>query len=165
MPITRITRRLMLASVLGLVVQLGGGEAEAILNGELDTTNQAVGVWLHGSKCSAVMIAKAGNTGWVLTAAYCVGGSLGEFREGNDHNVPVRTYPVVEAIVHPDYATDPTLDFALLRVSGVDSSTPFLSPLAPFEDRVLVPGFRILGSSNLQHFKVPGSGVIAPITR
>jgi len=130
------TPQFALVLILWTVFLFGASGAGAILNGELDTTNHSVGVWLHGSKCSGVMIAKVGSTGWVLTAAHCVGGSLGEFREGNDHNVPDRTYSVIEAIVHPDYATDPTLDFALLRVSGVDPSTPFLSPLAPFEDRV-----------------------------
>lgn len=133
---TRNTPRFVLVPILWAAILFVPSGADAILNGELDTTNHAVGVWLHGSKCSGVMIARAGSTGWVLTAAHCVGGSLGEFREGNDHNSPVRTYTVVEAIVHPDYATDPTMNFALLRVSGVDSSTPFLSPLAPFEDQV-----------------------------
>ncbi len=127
----------MLASILGLVVQLGGGEAEAILNGELDTTNQAVGVWLHNSKCGAVMIAKTGSTGWALTAAHCVDGSLGGFYQGNDHNNHDRLYSVVEVIVHPDYSSNPALDFALLRVAGADASTPVLAPLAPFEDRVM----------------------------
>jgi len=133
---TRNTSRFVLVPILWAVLLFASSEADAILNGELDTTNQAVGVWLHGSKCSGVMIAKVGSTGWVLTAANCVGGSLGAFYEGNDHNNPDRTYAVVEAIVHPDYATDPTKNFALLRVSGVDSSTPTLSPVAPFEDQV-----------------------------
>lgn len=130
------TPRFVLVAILCAVLLFAPSGADAILNGELDTTNQAVGVWLHGSKCSGVMIARVANTGWVLTAALCVGGTLGEFYEGNDHNSPVRTYSVIEAIVHPDYATDPTKNFALLRVSGVDSSTPTLPPLAPFEDQV-----------------------------
>ncbi len=103
----------------------------------------------------------------MLTAAYCVGGSLGEFREGNNHDNPNRTYTVVEAIVHPGYATDPTLAFALLRVSGVDSSTPVLSPLAPFEDRVTTGttvtlsgyGSTEFGSTSWRH-----SGVVAVTT-
>lgn len=133
---TRHSPRFLLVPALLTVLVFGPPCAEAILNGELDTTNQAIGVWLHGSKCSGVMIARVGSTGWVLTAALCVNGILGQFNEGNDHNSPVRTYTVVEAIVHPDYATTPSKNFALLRVSGVDASTPTLSPLAPFEDHV-----------------------------
>ena len=146
----RSTPRFLLLATLCAALLFIPSRVDSILNGELDTTNQAVGVWLHGSKCSGVMIARNGTTGWVLTAALCVGGPLGEYREGNDHNNPVRTYSVVEAIVHPDYATDPTKNFALLRLSGVDSATPTLSPLAPFEDPLTTGTTVILSGSTLR---------------
>jgi len=164
-------RRFMLVPILFVVSQFVAVGAEAIVNGELDTTNQAVGVWLHdASKCSGVIIAKDGTTGWVLTAAHCVFGTLGQFRQGNDHSFPDYVYPVVQAIVHPDYATDPTLDFALLRLAGAGSPTPVLAPLAPFEDRVATGtemtlsgyGNTEVGATSLRHSGVVDVTTVSP---
>ncbi len=122
--------------LLVLTSVFGARTSEAIYNGELDTTNQAVVAWLHNSKCSAVVIARQGFTGWAITAAHCAALPLGSLYQGNDHNNPDRTYSVVEQFVHPEFATNPAYNFALLQFSGADASTPVMAPLAPFEDPV-----------------------------
>lgn len=123
--------------VLALAVaSIAAANDNTIINGTLDTTHQAVGAWIHGSKCTGTIIHRSGSTAWVLTAAHCVNGVAGEFRQGNDLNSPDRTYPVGAWIVHPDFnATGKQeYDFALLSLSGADAATPVIPPMTPIDD-------------------------------
>ena len=80
----------------------------------------SVGRW---NQCSGTIVNRTGSTGIVLTAAHCVGGTLDEFRLGN------RSFPVIEATVHPKYSENPTdFNIAVLRIANTDAATPF-SPL------------------------------------
>ncbi|MEM6787286.1 MAG: trypsin-like serine protease [Myxococcota bacterium] len=109
-----------------------------IVNGALDTTHDAVVAWLHGSKCSATIIAVDGNTGYALTAAHCLGPPNGTLRQGPNHNQAERTYDVVEQAVHPRYAEASALDFAMLRFTGADANTPTMEVLTPAQDTMVV---------------------------
>jgi MYXO-CTERM domain-containing protein len=113
-----------------------GESDEAIVNGSLDTTHQAVVAWLHGSKCSATIVHVSGSTGYALTAAHCVGGPLGEIRQGNNHNSQYIAYPVTNATIHPEYNASNAYDFAMLTFSGATAATPALPVLSLAQDNI-----------------------------
>jgi MYXO-CTERM domain-containing protein len=111
---------------------------EGIVNGSLDTTHQAVVAWLHGSKCTATIVDVVGNEGYALTAAHCVNGNNGVLRQGNNHangSFDVE-YPVVETAVHPGYAASSAWDFAMLRFTGANGSTPVIPSLTKAQDNI-----------------------------
>jgi hypothetical protein len=136
------SRRLLVASLaLTACIDPAEGERlgsidEPIVNGAFDVTHQAVVAWLHGSKCSATIVAVVGNQGYALTAAHCVGGGLGNIYQGNDHDDPDVIYDVVDAEVHPGYAQSGAFDFAMLRFTGASVSTPVIAPLTKAMDNI-----------------------------
>jgi len=115
-----------------------GEVGSPIVNGQLDTTHDAVVAWLHGSKCSATIVHVDGGTGYALTAAHCLGGSNGTLRQGTNHNNPDRTYDVIEQEIHPRYAEAEAFDFAMLKFTGADASTPTMDVLRPSQDTMSV---------------------------
>lgn len=118
----------------------------AIINGSLDTTNQAVVAYLsNGAVCTATIVAKQGSQGYALTAGHCIGGQLGVLRQGNNRvngQYDVE-YAVVEAVTHPCYQTG-QFDLAMLRFSGATVSTPVIPAMSPTEDTLGV-------GSSLEH--------------
>jgi len=116
--------------------------ADPIVNGSPDTAHQAVVAYLHGSKCSATIIAVDGNNGYALTAGHCIGGSLGNIRQGdNTANGQFDVqYPVVEAVTHPDYGQgsgeSQLLDFGMLRFTGASAATPVIPALSAAQDNI-----------------------------
>ena len=126
---------------------LGASEDE-IVNGSPDTTHQAVVAWLKGSKCTATIVDVVGGNGYALTAAHCVGGSLGNLRQGNNHaggQFDVQ-YPVAEAVIHPAYSDSGSTsdgksaawDFAMLRFTGANGATPVLPAATKSVDNISV---------------------------
>ncbi|MCA9623775.1 MAG: hypothetical protein KC731_32355, partial [Myxococcales bacterium] len=114
--------------------------SDEVFGGSLDTTHQAVVAWLNGGKCTATIVAVQGNQGYALTAAHCVpgGGNLGNLRQGNNHangSYDVQ-YPVVEAVVHPEYNVASAYDFAMVRFTGATGSTPIIAALASSQDNI-----------------------------
>lgn len=140
------SRRRVLAAAFVAVTACGEGpEAgvepvgavdQGIVGGSTDTTHDAVVAWIHGSKCSATIIATQGTTGYALTAAHCVGGPAGTIREGNDHNDADRTYDVLDWVVHPGYATSSAFDVAIVRFTGADGATPTLPVASKAQDNL-----------------------------
>jgi hypothetical protein len=134
--------------LLALLPLLGCGETPGpeqvarstapIINGQLDTSHQAVVAYLKGSKCTATIVhvdVGTGN-GYALTAAHCIGGQLGNLRQGDNHangQFDVE-YPVVETEIHPEYASSGLYDFAMLRFSGATAQTPVIAAMSPAED-------------------------------
>ncbi|HHH27383.1 MAG TPA: hypothetical protein ENK57_03400 [Polyangiaceae bacterium] len=127
-----------------------GTAQDPIVNGSPDTTHQAVVAWLKGSKCTATIVDVdvANNQGYALTAAHCVGGSLGNLRQGNNHasgQFDVQ-YPVVEAVIHPDYSDSGSTsdgkssawDFAMLRFTGANAATPSIAAITKAQDNISV---------------------------
>lgn len=113
-----------------------GAADDAIVGGNADTTHDAVVAWIHGSKCSATIIATQGATGYALTAAHCVGGAAGTLRQGDDHNDADRTYTVLDWVVHPGYATSDAFDVAIVRFTGADGATPTLPVASKAQDNL-----------------------------
>ncbi len=108
-----------------------------IINGNLDTTHDAVvAVWLGGGACSGTIIHKSGSNAWVLTAAHCVTPMAPQsVIQGDNYNSPDATYPVADYAYHPAYSGAGSLyDFAVIRITGADSSTPVIPAMTPAED-------------------------------
>ncbi len=102
-----------------------------IINGQLDTTRQAVVAIIAGpARCSGTIIATntTTNVGYVLTAAHCVQGPTPQVvRQGDDYNNHTAQYNVIDYEAHPAYAPpDARFDFAMIRIAGVDASTPVI---------------------------------------
>ncbi len=139
-----------------LVLEQGplGAVSSPIVNGQLDTTHEAVVAWIHGSKCSATIVHVDGSTGYALTAAHCVGGSNGTLRQGENHNSADRTYNVVDQEIHPRYGEAEAFDFAMLTFTGADTNTPTMDVLTPAQDTmgigspVTMVGYGITPSNN-----------------
>lgn len=107
-----------------------GTQADDIINGNVDTTRQAVvAVLSNSSLCSGTIVSKdvSSGIGYVLTAAHCVSSSSPpvEIRQGNNFANPTRAYSVVAYQAHPAYGGgDPRYDIGMIRIAGVDASTP-----------------------------------------
>jgi len=133
-----------------------GTSTSPIVNGQLDSSHEAVVAWIHGSKCSATIVAVQGSTGYALTAAHCVGGSNGTLRQGSNHNSPDRTYDVIDQEIHPRYGEADAFDFAMLTFTGADGNTPVMDVLTPAQDSmgvgspVTLVGYGITPSGNSQ---------------
>lgn len=115
-----------------------GHADQEIVNGSADATTDAVVAYIKGSKCSATIVHRDGSTGYALTAAHCIGGQLGQLRQGDNHangQFDV-SYAVAETAVHPYYADSPLFDFAMLRFTGANGSTPVILPMKPAEDQL-----------------------------
>lgn len=142
-------------------------DAQPIVNGSLDTVNDAVcalmiaqGQYLSPF-CTATIIARDGSTGYALSAAHCVGG-LGS-------NAPLYlmcadsyddcpgsacpTYEVTHYESHPQYAGEVPHDILMLTFSGASGSTPVI-PVAGANDgvgdgdAVEVSGFGLINGYN-----------------
>lgn len=130
----------------GFVPEEHFGVAESwIINGQLDTTHQAV-VALFGqqSGCTGTIIHVSGDSAYVLTAAHCFGyGPLEQVAIGNDYYQATAVLDVVDHQVHPQYdSQNVSFDFAILRATPATSSTPFIPALTPGED-TLTPGTQV----------------------
>ena len=121
-----------------------GRTSSAVINGQLDTTHQAVvAIALQegqqGGLCSGtiVKVDPKSHLGWVLTAAHCVEIPPVFVLQGDDfaQATNVLRYDIV------DYKADSRwggqvgspYDFAVIRIAGVDGSTPTI-PLASSPD-------------------------------
>lgn len=117
--------------------------ADAIVNGELDTTRPAV-VLLEssGGACSGTIVKKDVATGiaWVLSAAHCVETTPNLVVQAEDTSRrDIVRYPVLDATADPTYdgrAGSPG-DFAVLRVAGAGPDTPVI-PLTTAPDGLTV---------------------------
>jgi secreted trypsin-like serine protease len=115
---------------------------EAIIGGELDTTNQAVvAVFGDSSACTGTILYATGGSAYILTAAHCFGsGPLKVVARGNDYENPDQVLQVVSFLVHPDYSeADESNDFAMLKAKFAADNIPQILPMAPVEDK-LKPG-------------------------
>ncbi|HEY8079565.1 MAG TPA: S1 family peptidase [Labilithrix sp.] len=150
--------RLLAVPFLALAVSCGSTGApkpdptaktsSAIINGQLDTTHNAVVALAlqsgtEGGLCSGtiVKVDTTSKVGWILTAAHCVAIPPVFVIQGNDIQDPTATQYQVLDYTH-DTRYDVTsmnagqpYDFAVVRIAGVDSSTPTL-PLAGASDGV-----------------------------
>ncbi|MBX3230492.1 MAG: trypsin-like serine protease [Labilithrix sp.] len=126
---------------------LGEDEA-AIINGVRDTGHPAVvaltitrpqssGANTYSS-CTGtiVQVNPATKVGYVMTAAHCVrGASTVSVIQGSDRTEAAKiiTYAYIDHTVHPQYngATTSPYDVAMIRVLGVDRTTPVVPILVP----------------------------------
>ncbi len=121
--------------------------ASPIINGQLDTTHQAVVALIlqqgnEGGLCSGSIVKVDATThiGWVLTAAHCVKIPPVYVLQGNDFSAPgVLRYDVVDFKADPRYdgQVSSPYDFAVVRIAGVDGSTPTL-PIVGASDGLAV---------------------------
>lgn len=122
--------------------ELTGQATSAIINGQLDTTRQAV-VAIYSQEgqdaglCSGtiVKVDPARGIGWVLTAAHCVETKPVVVLQGDDITAPDLQYEVIDYEADPRYtgATGSPADFAVIRIAGVDATTPTI-PLVSSPD-------------------------------
>lgn len=106
-----------------------------ILGGSPDTVNDAVVLVLGGnSACTGTIIAKNGSTGYVLTAAHCVGMDyvvMDDDMSCLNNNSCDAIWEVNLDQVHPNYNANDIgagYDFRMLRFSGANASTPVIPP-------------------------------------
>lgn len=114
-----------------------------IINGENDTTHQAV-VAIIGQQgnetglCSGtiVKVDPATKVGWVLTAAHCVTIPPVMVLQGDDFTSPSTIrYEILDFAADSRYTgqTSSSYDFGMVRILGVDASTPTI-PIATSPD-------------------------------
>lgn len=112
-----------------------GQAASPIINGSLDTTHQAVVALIlqqgnEGGLCSGsiVKVDAVRHIGWVLTAAHCVEIPPVYVIQGNDFSqAGVLRYDVIDYQADSRYTkTGDPGDFAVVRIAGVDATTPVL---------------------------------------
>jgi MYXO-CTERM domain-containing protein len=114
-----------------------GRSSSPIINGSLDTTHQAVValVLQQGASsglCSGtiVKVDATRHIGWVLTAAHCVSIPPVYVLQGDDFSKPagVLRYDVIDYKADDRYTGDVSSpgDFAVVRIAGVDASTPVI---------------------------------------
>ncbi|MDB5220132.1 MAG: hypothetical protein JWO86_8059 [Myxococcaceae bacterium] len=122
--------------------------SSAIINGQLDTTHQAVVAVIlqqgtEGGLCSGtiVKVDPVSHVGWVLAAAHCVAIQPVYVLQGNDFSQQTSTlqYDILDYKADPRYAgqVGSPYDFAVLRILGVDASTPTI-PLVSASDGLAV---------------------------
>ena len=125
-----------------------GHAASAIINGQLDTTHQAVVAVIlqqgtEGGLCSGtiVKVDPVSHIGWVLAAAHCVNIPPVFVLQGNDFSQEASTlsYDIVDYKADSRYNGQPgsPYDFAVLRIAGVDATTPTI-PLVGASDGLAV---------------------------
>jgi hypothetical protein len=120
---------------------------QAILNGQPDTTHDAVVFLLSGTAACTGTIIKVDATakvGWVLTAAHCVVGDGGKpvfaYQGANADPTKGATkrYAVIDAVAHTGYNPNGfARDFGMVRIAGVDATTPVL-PAATSTDGLAI---------------------------
>ena len=122
--------------------------SSAIINGELDTTHQAVVAIVlqqgnEGALCSGtiVKVDPVTHVGWVLTAAHCVAIPPVLVLQSNDFSQEAGTlrYDILDYAADPAYngQTGSPNDFAMVRILGADASTPTI-PLVSAPDGLVV---------------------------
>lgn len=169
---TRLTRLLPLA-VLGWACSTAPSsppEAEtverseaAIVNGVRDTAHPAVVALLlgkdssAGGACTGTIVKRdaARRIGWVATAAHCVDAGVALVLQTEDYGAgDFIQYSVIDYEADPRYSrADLGHDFAIVRIGGVDASTPVI-PLTGDPDD-LVEGMQVTSVG----FGSTGSGV------
>ncbi len=123
-----------------------GKSSEGIVSGQPDTTHQAV-VSIYGEQgnsamlCSGTIVAvdASRQMGYVLTAAHCLAFPPKYVYVGDDFRAHATArLGVVDYQAHPSYAGEVTssYDFALVRVTGVDATTPVMPFLRPEQDKL-----------------------------
>jgi hypothetical protein len=121
--------------------------SSAIINGQLDTTHQAVVAVIlqqgtEGGLCSGtiVKVDPATHIGWVLAAAHCVNITPVYVLQGNDFSqTSTLSYDILDYKADARYNGQPgsPYDVAVLRIVGVDASTPTI-PLVSASDGLVV---------------------------
>jgi hypothetical protein len=121
--------------------------SSAIINGNLDTTHQAVVAVIlqqgtEGGLCSGtiVKVDPATHIGWVLAAAHCVNITPVYVLQGNDFSqTSTLSYDILDYKADARYNGQPgsPYDFAVLRIVGVDATTPTI-PLVSASDGLVV---------------------------
>ncbi len=125
-----------------------GRTQSGIVNGAPDKTHPAVVALLLGKdpksfegSCSGTIVKRdvEHHIGWVATAAHCTEHGVALAVQAEDYaSSDAITYAVLDYEADPRYATSQSYDFAVVRIVGVDSSTPEI-PLTAAPDG-LVPG-------------------------
>jgi len=125
-------------------VERVGADQEAIINGQLDTTHQAVVAVLgNGWACSGTILQVSGNQGYVLTAAHCCppGDPPKWVVIGNDYNNG-QSFNVVQGspVADPCYqgCAGSTDDVCMLKFSGASASTPVIPAMTLASDALTV---------------------------
>ena len=123
-----------------------GPEGDEIVSpityGTIDTDHRAV-VALHTSAtdpyatCSGTIVKVSPPWAWVATAAHCVSSPPSMVTIGH-MDAPEVTFPVIDVMVNPSYMGNWYFDYALLRVLGASSTTPFVPLATPAEDTLAV---------------------------
>lgn len=133
----RFVVRAIIPVIAGLLV-IGGfaSTADAIVNGALDLTHDAVGaVIADGASCTGVLISK----NLVLTVAYCVEGAVSiEFRIGDDRNMPDYSVSAVVEGIHPLWPSNPDFAVALIRLLTPDTGFEPILLLRPWQEQLLI---------------------------
>ncbi len=119
--------------------ELVGATEQRIINGELDTTHQAVvAVFSEMGKCTGTIVYATGGAAYVLTAAHCFGsGPIQVVMRGNDYEKPDQVLQVVDYKVHPLYTDkDLAYDFAIMKAKYAADDIAQILPMAPAEDKM-----------------------------
>ncbi|MDB4938620.1 MAG: hypothetical protein JWP87_5592 [Labilithrix sp.] len=124
-----------------------GHTSSAVINGQLDTTHQAVVAIVlqqgsQGGLCSGTIVKTdpATHIGWVVAAAHCVDLPPVFVLQGDDFAAAgVLRYDVIDYRADPRYGgqVGSPYDFAVLRIAGVDAATPTI-PLVGASDGLAV---------------------------
>jgi hypothetical protein len=124
-----------------------GRTSSAVINGQLDTTHQAVVAIVlqqgsQGGLCSGTIVKTDPVThiGWVVAAAHCVDIPPVFVLQGDDFSKPdLLRYDIIDYKADPRYGgqVGSPYDFAVLRIAGVDAATPTI-PLAGASDGLAV---------------------------
>jgi len=139
-------RRILLPTIALLVACSSSGTDEtagttraAIINGTNDTTHEAVVAIISQSageagECTGtiVKVDATKHIGWVATAAHCVKLPPVIVLKGPDYaSSSALRFEVIDFQADPNYTGDTSSpnDFAMVRIAGVDSTTPTI-PLA-----------------------------------
>jgi len=152
-----------------------GVHGDAIINGQIDTTHDAVvAVFFGNNKCSGTIVDVNGGFGYALTAAHCIKQNAASIVIGDDHDAGgVVEHSIVEAAVHP-YYNDFLYDMAVVKFSGASGSTPVIPALTPSEDTlhdtstVTFVGFGLTshpnGDTSQRHQRTHQLSALRPLT-
>ncbi len=119
-----------------------GSTSQAIIGGSADTTHDAVIAQLQDQGlCSGTFIKvdTTTNVGYILTAAHCVTSPPRVVIQGTSVQAPnALQYDVLDYKAHPSYtgAVESDFDIAVVRVAGVDATTPVIPILRPAQDNL-----------------------------
>lgn len=114
---------------------------QSIINGELDTVNQAVvALFSDTGACSGTILHAQNGAACILTAAHCFGsGPLKYAIRGNDYENPDQVLQISSYETHPLYNDkDSTYDFALVKAKFAADNVPQILPMSPAEDTLKV---------------------------